>query len=141
MRLVLFTVVPALLVEAVAVPAHADKWVGRAYSASGDAPKIVLRGRNILGDDGAAYFRAASAASVPASRIVAQRLSRGGTTPTISATRMSKLLCQTVAPARPTRSSTARFTNCRRPSARKSKWTTSATTWKATPSSTVALWM
>ena len=54
--LVLFTVVPALLVEAVAVPAHADKWVGRAYSASGDAPKIVLRGRTILGDDGAAYF-------------------------------------------------------------------------------------
>ena len=53
--LVLFTV-PALLVEAVAVPAHADKWVGHAFSASGDAPKIVLRGRTLLGDDGAAYF-------------------------------------------------------------------------------------
>jgi hypothetical protein len=54
--LALLGVLPTVLVLAVAAPADAARWVGRAYSASGDAPKIILRGRSLLGDDGAAYF-------------------------------------------------------------------------------------
>lgn len=37
-------------------PAHAEKWVGHAYSDSGDAPKIVLRGRTSFADDGTVYL-------------------------------------------------------------------------------------